>query len=87
MIKVSVIIPFYNSEKYIEENLKSVTEQSLKDIEIICVDDGSTDSSVDIVKKFQRLDNRIKLLSQKHSGGVWHEILDLMQHVGSIFHF
>ena len=69
MIKVSVIIPFYNSEKYIEENLKSVTEQSLKNIEIICVDDGSTDSSVDIVKKFQRIDNRIKLLSQKHSGG------------------
>lgn len=44
-IKVSVIIPVYNVEKYLKQNLKSITEQTLKEIEIICVDDGSTDSS------------------------------------------
>ena len=44
-IKVSVIIPVYNVEKYLRQNLESVQKQTLKDIEIICVDDGSTDSS------------------------------------------
>lgn len=49
-IKVSVIIPVYNVEKYLKQNLKSITEQTLKEIEIICVDDGSTDSSYKIIE-------------------------------------
>lgn len=69
MEKVSVIIPVYNSDKYLEETLKSIVEQSLKEIEIICIDDGSTDSSVNIIKKFSQMDNRIKILYQKHKGG------------------
>ena len=48
---VSIIIPVYNTQDYLKECLKSATEQTFDDIEIICVDDGSTDSSVNIVKE------------------------------------
>jgi len=51
MPKVSVIIPVYNVEKYLRECLDSVINQTLKDIEIICVDDGSTDNSLAIYQK------------------------------------
>ena len=57
-IKVSVIIPVYNVEKYLRQNLQSVADQTLKEIEIICVDDGSTDSSFDIVQEFVPKDPR-----------------------------
>ena len=50
MPKISVIIPVYNSELYLEQCLDSVISQTLKDIEIICVDDGSTDNSFEILK-------------------------------------
>ena len=50
--KVSVIIPVYNTEKYLRECLDSVVNQTLKDIEIICVDDGSTDSSPEILREY-----------------------------------
>ena len=51
MPKISVIIPVYNAEKYLNKTLESILKQSLKDIEVICVDDGSTDGSVEIVNK------------------------------------
>lgn len=68
MIKISVIIPVYNTEKYLRECLESVINQTLKDIEIICIDDGSTDSSLDILKEYAEIDSRIKVLSQKNKG-------------------
>ena len=52
MCKISVIIPIYNGEKYLEKTLSSVCSQSLKEIEIICIDDGSTDNSYAIVNEF-----------------------------------
>ena len=64
--KVSVIIPVYNVEKYLRECLDSVVNQTLKDIEIICVDDGSTDSSLDILREYERQDSRVKVLCQKN---------------------
>ena len=66
MPKVSVIIPVYNVEKYLRECLDSVINQTLKDIEIICVDDGSTDKSPDILQEYQNKDKRIKVFSQKN---------------------
>lgn len=66
---VSVIIPVYNEEKYLKECLKSVCQQTLKDIEIICVDDGSTDSSLKILNEIQKKDKRIIVISQENSGG------------------
>ncbi len=67
-IKVSVIIPIYNVEKYIEECLLSILEQSLRDIEIICVNDGSSDKTMDIVEKYAKLDSRIVIINQENGG-------------------
>lgn len=68
MKKVSVIIPIYNSEVYLLKCLRSVQRQSLRDIEIICVDDGSTDDSLTILKELRREDNRIQIIEQQNQG-------------------
>lgn len=67
-IKVSVIIPVYNAEAYLRQCLDSVINQTLQEIEIICVDDGSTDQSLDILKEYEKNDSRITLLVQKNAG-------------------
>ena len=54
IIKVSIVIPVYNVEKYLEECIESAIKQSLNDIEIICINDGSTDSSLEILKKYEK---------------------------------
>lgn len=68
MIKVSVVIPVYNVEDYLEECLDSIVNQTLKDIEIICVNDGSTDNSLNILKFYAGKDNRIILINQENGG-------------------
>lgn len=68
MCVVSVIIPVYNVEKYLRECLDSVVNQTLKDIEIICVDDGSTDGSAAILAEYAANDSRVKVLTQSNSG-------------------
>ena len=70
MYKVSVIIPVYNAEQYLSKCLDSVCNQTLKDIEIICIDDCSTDGSLSILKQFQRLDKRIKVIKPDKNSGV-----------------
>lgn len=67
-IKVSVIIPVYNVEKYLEQCLDSVVNQTLKDIEIICINDGSTDGSLKILQHYAHLDSRIKVIDKPNSG-------------------
>lgn len=67
MNKVSVIVPVYNTEDYLPKCLDSLVGQILQDIEIICVDDGSTDKSIDVIRKYQDNDSRVKLLTQQHS--------------------
>ncbi len=64
--KISVIIPVFNAEKFLPQCLNSVTNQTLRDIEIICVDDGSTDGSLNVLKKHQEKDSRIIILTQKN---------------------
>ena len=68
--KVSVIIPVYNVEEYLRQCLDSVINQTLKEIEIICVDDGSTDSSLEILKEYAAKDHRITVITQQnlHAG-------------------
>ncbi len=68
MNKVSIIIPAYNVEEYIEETLQSFLNQTLKDIEIIIVDDGSTDSTCKILEKYRQMDHRISILHQENKG-------------------
>lgn len=66
--KVSVIIPVYNVEKYLRKCLDSIIAQTLEDIEIICVNDGSTDSSLEILLDYAKHDRRIKIISQENAG-------------------
>jgi glycosyltransferase involved in cell wall biosynthesis len=68
MAKVSILIPIFNVEKYLVECLDSVISQTLKDIEIICINDGSTDSSLSIIKKYAAKDPRIVVIDKKNSG-------------------
>ena len=66
--KISVIIPVYNVEKYLNQCLDSVINQNFSDMEIICVNDGSTDSSLDILESYAEKDNRINIINQKNCG-------------------
>ena len=68
MSRISIIIPIYNKESSIKECIYSVREQSLADIEIICVDDGSTDKSIEVLTQVMQNDKRIKLISQMNQG-------------------
>lgn len=65
--KVSVIIPVYNTEKYLRACLDCVMNQTLRDIEIICVDDGSTDTSPEILREYAASDSRIRIFTQPHA--------------------
>lgn len=65
---ISVIIPVFNREKYIETCIASITAQTLKNIEIICIDDGSTDGSAAILEEYAAKDNRIKVIIQANGG-------------------
>ena len=65
-VKVSVIVPVYNTEKYLQKCLDSLINQTLKDIEIICINDGSTDNSENIIRMFAKEDSRIKLINQEN---------------------
>lgn len=68
MIKVSVLVPIYNVEKYLEQCLDSIINQTLKEIEIICLNDGSTDKSLEILEKYAVQDNRINIINKENSG-------------------
>lgn len=65
--KVAVVLPIYNVEKYLRQCLDSIINQTLKDIEIICVDDGSTDSCLQILQEYAAKDERIKVITQPNS--------------------
>lgn len=65
---ISIVVPVYNVEKYVANCLKSLTEQTFKNIEIIVINDGSTDSSGKIAEEFAAKDNRIKIITQENSG-------------------
>ncbi len=68
MVKISVIVPVYNTQKYLSECLDSLINQTFQDIEIICINDGSTDESLNVLNELSEKDNRIKIVSQKNSG-------------------
>ena len=64
--KVSVIVPVYNAERYLKQCVESILAQTLKNVEIIFVDDGSTDGSLEILKDYQAKDYRIRVVSGKY---------------------
>lgn len=67
-IKVSIIVPVYNTEMYLETCLNSLLNQTMKEIEIICINDGSGDRSAEILESFSKKDSRIKVLTQQNQG-------------------
>ena len=72
MTKMSIIIPVYNKEKYVSSCLNSIIHSNMKDVEIICINDHSTDHSLDIIRQFEKLDPRIKVIDMiEHHGVSW----------------
>ena len=67
-IKVSVIVPIYNAEAFLRPAMDSILDQKLREIEVICVDDGSTDGSLKIIKEYQKQDSRIRIATQSNAG-------------------
>lgn len=65
---ISVIVPVYNVEKYLEECLDSIQDQTYSDIEVILVNDGSTDNSKEICEKYCKQDSRFLLINQENQG-------------------
>ena len=84
--KISVIIPVYNTEKYLSETLNSVMGQSITDIEIVCVDDGSTDNSLQILEQYQKNDSRIKIIKQSNQGVVTARNTGISQSKGDLIY-
>ena len=67
-VKVSIVVPIYNAELYLKQCLDSIINQTLKEIEIICVNDGSTDKSAKIVEEYAKKDNRIRVITKTNTG-------------------
>lgn len=67
-IKVTVVMPVYNAEDYLRPALDTVVDQTLRDIEIICIDDGSTDRSLEVLKEYQKRDSRIRIVTENNAG-------------------
>lgn len=86
-VKLSVIIPIYNTELYLRQCLDSVIQQTFTNIEIICVDDGSTDNSIEIVEEYKNKDSRILLLKQENKGAGAARNLGLKYAKGKYVHF
>ena len=66
--KISIIVPVYNTEKYLVKCLDSLIHQTFENIEIVCINDGSTDASLEILKNYELMDKRIKIIEQNNKG-------------------
>lgn len=86
-VKVSIIIPVYNAENYLKDCLNSILGQSLKEIEVICVNDGSTDGSLTILKEYESADVRVRVFSQENGGPSNARNTGLNQAVGDFIYF
>lgn len=84
---ISVIVPIYNTEKYLDKCIASICRQTYENLEIILVDDGSTDGSLSICRKYQSQDNRIKIISQENKGLIEARKHGLIQARGDVVGF
>ena len=84
---ISVIVPVYNVEEYLEECLESIKHQTYTDIEVILVNDGSTDNSKEICEKYCRQDNRFKLINQENQGLSEARNVGIRESIGEYIYF
>lgn len=84
---ISIIVPVYNAEKFLSECIESILKQTYKNFELILVDDGSTDSSLTICKKYQAVDSRVKVFSKENGGQMSAWILGVKQSSGKFIGF
>ena len=63
---ISIVVPIYNVQKYLEKCIKSIIKQTYENLEIILVNDGSTDNSLDICKKYEKIDKMIKVINKSN---------------------
>lgn len=68
MVKISVVVPVYNAEPFLEDAINSVLNQTFKDFEVVCVNDGSKDNSLEMLNDFAKKDNRIKVINKENGG-------------------
>lgn len=88
MIKISVIVPVYNVENYLRECLESIINQTLKEIEILCIDDCSTDNSYSILEEYAKKDNRIILIKNlENKGGGYNRNIGIKEARGEYISF
>ena len=86
-MKVSIIVPVYNSEKYIDRCLEAIQNQTYKDIECLCIDDGSTDSSIQICQQYVKRDNRFRLITLSNHGVSYARNIGIEQSTGDFIMF
>ena len=67
-IKVSIIIPVYNGERYLKKCLDSVINQTFRELEILCINDGSTDGTLDILTEYEKADSRVHVIDKENTG-------------------
>ena len=87
MSKISVIIPIYNTEKYLDKCLNSCINQTFKDIEKILINDGSTDNSFEICKEYLKIDSRIRLFNQENRGQGFSRNFGIMKSKSDFIYF
>ena len=87
MTKISVIIPVFNAEGFLKKTIESVVNQTLKDIEIICVDDGSTDNSLDVLNELKGSYDSLRVYSQENQGPAVARNLGLKNATGEFLSF
>lgn len=84
---LSVVVPVYNAEKYLRQCIESILNQSMQDIELILVDDGSADRSIDICSEYQKKDKRVKIINAMHKGAYNARRLGVLNAVGDYITF
>lgn len=87
MINISIIVPVYNAGKKLNKCINSIIDQTYKDFEVILINDGSTDNSLEICEKYKKKDNRIKIINKNNQGSVWARKLGLEMATGKYIVF
>ena len=87
MVEVSVVVPIYNAGKKLDKCIKSILNQTFKDFELILVNDGSTDNSIKICRKYELRDSRVKVIDKENEGSIATRNLGIKKSIGNYITF